>query len=197
MCAKQIYYAFFNVPLITNFWESRFPMEMRREFDYLTYNFQNVKIKSEIFLVALTHHRPSTAKTNTFDILKQWRWAEFVFLCCTSLITCLGIFLVYQAKTTRPLYNPALTESENLASILTDDLDKVVFENYAALIEQKQLVNLYTVREPDDVVPALSSIENENERAFIAQTIVKILKTDAPIQSVKALSASPLAESLR
>lgn len=147
--------------------------------------------------MAETIRQASKPKQNSLAILKQWRWKEFVLLLLTSSIITLGIQLVYQAKTTRPLVNPQLSESENLSAILADDPEKVVFANYAEQIEKKSLVNLNAVREPKDVLPFLNFIESEAERLFIAKKIVEIVKTEKSLKSVSSLSASNLAVTTR
>jgi hypothetical protein len=122
--------------------------------------------------------------------IKSWRWTELIFLLSTGIVVGMGLFLVYQAKTTRPFYDPKLTEAENLPAILADDPDKIVFGSFSELIGGQKLFNLNRVRQPDDILPALTPIENEAERLFIAREIVDIVKKQGALGNVKALSAA-------
>lgn len=142
--------------------------------------------------MAVTYREAPTARSGVLKNIKSWRWTELIFLLSTSIVVGMGLFLVYQAKTTRPLYDPKLTQAENLPAILADDPDKIVFGSFSELLEGQKLFNLNRIRQPDDILPALSPIGNEVERLFIAREIVDIVRKQGALSSVRMLSAGDL-----
>lgn len=146
--------------------------------------------------MAETIRRSAVKKDGAFSIIGNWRRAELIFLTMAAAVIVFGLLLVYQAKTSRPEINPELSDDENLSAILADDPEKITFADYAGLIEKQKLVNLNNVRETKDILPFLSFIESEDERLFVAQKIVEIVRQNK-LQSVSGLSSSKLAVTTR
>ncbi len=146
--------------------------------------------------MAETFRKSSVKKDGSFSIIRNWRWTELFFLTIAAAIIGFGLLLVYQAKTSRPAINPEVSDNENLSAILADDPEKITFADYAGLIEQQKLVNLNNVRQTKDILPFLIFIESEDERQFIAQKIIEIVKQNR-LQSVNGLSSSKLAVTTR
>lgn len=146
--------------------------------------------------MAETFRKAAVKNKDSVSILKKWRWTELVFLTMAAAIVGFGLFLVYQAKTSRPMLTPELSDNEKLSAILADDPEKVSFAEYGDLIEKQKIVNVNNVREPKDILPFLNSIENEDERVFIAQKIIEIVKQNR-LSSVSGLSSSKSAITTR
>jgi len=84
----------------------------------------------------------------------ELRWLELVLLVISSLAIAAGLWLVYAAKSNKP----------------------IPFQNIDKLIAEKQLVNLNKISNSTELLPILNRFESTDDKQFVAEKVYSCIK---------------------